>query len=73
MWASRCRRASSFLWLLDQLDEPKREIIVLYYLEQLTLREIAEALGCPLQTVYSRLGAATKQLEEARTLMRETG
>jgi RNA polymerase sigma-70 factor (ECF subfamily) len=61
------------LWLLDQLDEQKREVIVLYFLEQLTLREISEALGCPLQTVYSRLGAATKQLEEARTRMRETG
>lgn len=59
------------LHLLDRLDDQKREVVVLYHLEQLTLREISEALGCPLQTVYSRLGAATKQLEAARTQLQE--
>jgi RNA polymerase sigma-70 factor (ECF subfamily) len=43
---------------LDRLDDEKREAFVLYEIEELPLREVAEALGCPLQTAYSRLQAA---------------
>jgi RNA polymerase sigma-70 factor (ECF subfamily) len=43
---------------LERLDEEKRQAFVLYEVEELTLREVAEALGCPLQTAYSRLQAA---------------
>jgi RNA polymerase sigma-70 factor (ECF subfamily) len=43
---------------LDRLDEDKRTVFVLYELEDLTMTEIASALGCPLQTAYSRLRAA---------------
>jgi RNA polymerase sigma-70 factor (ECF subfamily) len=43
---------------LDRLDEEKRQAFVLYEIEELPLREVAEALGCPLQTAYSRLQAA---------------
>lgn len=50
--------------ILDGLDEDKRAVFVLHELEELTLKEIAEMLGCPLQTVYSRLAAARKHFRE---------
>jgi RNA polymerase sigma-70 factor (ECF subfamily) len=49
-------------WLLDQalerLDADKREIFVLFELEELPMKEVAQLVGCPLQTAYSRLYAA---------------
>lgn len=50
--------------LLDSLDADKREVFVLYELEELPMREVAEACGCPLQTAYSRLHAARRVLLE---------
>lgn len=50
---------------LDRLDEHKREVFVLYELEELTMREIAQVLDCPLQTAYSRLRAARATVREA--------
>ena len=44
--------------LLDRLDEDKRAVFVLYELEELPMKEVAEVVGCPLQTAYSRLHAA---------------
>jgi len=43
---------------LDELDDDKRAVFVLYELEQMPMPEVAEALGCPVQTAYSRLHAA---------------
>lgn len=45
---------------LATIDEDKRAIYVLYEIEQLEMSEVAEAVGCPLQTAYSRLYAARK-------------
>jgi RNA polymerase sigma-70 factor (ECF subfamily) len=45
---------------LGRLDEDKRAVFVLYELEELGMREVAEAVGCPIQTAYSRLHAARK-------------
>jgi len=53
------------LALLDRLDEDKRAVIVLYELEELTMKEVAEIVGCPLQTAYSRLHAGRKILSDA--------
>lgn len=50
--------------LLDTLDEDKREVFVLYELEELPMKEVAEICGCPLQTAYSRLRAARRTLLE---------
>jgi len=50
--------------LLDCLDAEKRDVFVLYELEELPMREVAEACGCPLQTAYSRLHAARRMLLE---------
>lgn len=51
--------------LLDELDEPKREVFVLADLEQMSAPEIAAVLEIPLNTVYSRLRAARQRFEEA--------
>jgi RNA polymerase sigma-70 factor (ECF subfamily) len=49
--------------ILDTLDDDKRAVFVLYEIEELTMAEVAEAIGCPLQTAYSRLHAARKLVE----------
>lgn len=48
---------------LDELDDDKRAVFVLYELEQLSMAEIAEATRCPVQTAYSRLHAARRLVE----------
>ena len=60
------RRALALLdEALDQLDDDKRAVFVLFELEQMPMVEVAEAAGCPLQTAYSRLHAARKIVEAA--------
>lgn len=51
--------------LLDELDEPKREVFALVELEELSVPEAAEALEIPLNTAYSRLRAARQGFEAA--------
>ena len=48
---------------LDGLDEEKRAVFVLYQLENVPMKEVALAVGCPLQTAYSRLAAAREKVE----------
>jgi RNA polymerase sigma-70 factor (ECF subfamily) len=43
---------------LSALDDDKREVFVLARIEQMSAPEIAEVVGIPLNTVYSRLRAA---------------
>jgi RNA polymerase sigma-70 factor (ECF subfamily) len=50
--------------LLEHLDDEKREVFVLYELEELSMKEVATVCDCPLQTAYSRLRAARKILLE---------
>ena len=46
--------------LQEALDDDKRAVFVLYEIEELTMTEVSEALGVPVQTAYSRLHAARK-------------
>ena len=48
------------LSILDALDEDKRAVLVAHSIEEMTVREIAEALDLPQKTVYSRLYAARR-------------
>lgn len=50
---------------LATLADDKRDVLVLYEIEELPMREVAEALGVPMQTAYSRLYAARKELAAA--------
>jgi RNA polymerase sigma-70 factor (ECF subfamily) len=51
--------------LLEELDEPKREVFSMVELDELTVPEIAEILEIPLNTAYSRVRAARQAFEEA--------
>lgn len=51
--------------LLATLDPDKRAVFVMFELEQLTCAEIAEVVGVPVGTVWSRLHLARKQFAEA--------
>lgn len=53
------------LELLGELDDDKRDVLVLYEIEGLTMREVADVVGCPLQTAYSRLHAGRELLRVA--------
>lgn len=50
--------------MLDMLPGGQREVIVLRYVHELKIREIADILGEPLRTVQSRLRTALKTLEK---------
>ncbi|MDQ3036613.1 MAG: sigma-70 family RNA polymerase sigma factor [Myxococcota bacterium] len=49
--------------ILMKIDEPKREVLALIELEELSAPEVAELLAIPLNTVYSRLRLARAELE----------
>jgi RNA polymerase sigma-70 factor (ECF subfamily) len=51
--------------LLDTMDDEKREAFVLVELEEMSMPEVADALGINVNTAYTRLRAARKQFEEA--------
>jgi RNA polymerase sigma-70 factor (ECF subfamily) len=48
---------------LSKLSARKREVLVLFELQGLTGPEIAQAVGCPLKTVWTRLHHARKAFE----------
>jgi RNA polymerase sigma-70 factor, ECF subfamily len=59
--------------VLEELSEERRQVFVLYEIEQLSMREIAEALDCPLQTVYSRHQSARAIVQRRLAAHREGG
>lgn len=50
---------------LATLDDDKREVFVLAQIEQMSAPEVAELLGIPVNTVYSRLRAARQAFSGA--------
>ena len=51
--------------ILDQLDDDKRSVFVLYELEERPMAEVAQIVGCPVQTAYTRLRTAREEVAEA--------
>jgi RNA polymerase sigma-70 factor (ECF subfamily) len=49
---------------LDALDARHREVLVLYFLEDMPLADIAAVIGCPVGTVKSRVFYARQALKE---------
>jgi len=64
----RTRALAMAIEILDDLDDDKRAVFVLDEMEQMPMSEVAEAVGCPMQTAYSRLYAARREI--ARVLKR---
>jgi RNA polymerase sigma-70 factor (ECF subfamily) len=63
--ALQAENARKLQRLLDTLDDDKREVLVLAELEELSIPEIAEALGINVNTAYSRLRLARERFELA--------
>jgi RNA polymerase sigma factor (sigma-70 family) len=56
--------ANAVMSALEQLEEPFRAPVILFYLEDHSYREIAEILGVPIGTVMSRLARGKTMLRE---------
>jgi len=56
---------------LDALSWKKRSVVVMYELEGWSCEQIAEALGIPASTVYTRLHHARRELAHALSDLRE--
>ncbi|MEM9191606.1 MAG: sigma-70 family RNA polymerase sigma factor [Myxococcota bacterium] len=64
--ATRQREARALLdELLQTLDPPKREVFVLYEIEELPMKEVAASLRITSATGYARLAAARRRLKQA--------
>jgi RNA polymerase sigma-70 factor (ECF subfamily) len=50
---------------LETIEVGRRAVLVLHEIEEMTAPEIAETMGIPLNTVYSRLRVARAELEAA--------
>lgn len=59
------RRLDALTAAIAQLDPDRREVFVLADLEGLSAPEISDALGCKLNTVYSRLRRARADINLA--------
>ena len=57
--------------LLEKLPESERTVVTLYYLGEMTVKEISRFLGVSINTIKSRLRRARKRLQE-EALIRET-
>lgn len=62
---ARRQAARAVLEILDEMDAEKREVFALMELEQMSAPAVAELLGVPLNTVYSRLRLARARFEQA--------
>lgn len=63
--AARAEALRTLALVLEELDQDKRDVLVLAELEQQSAPEIAAALGLNVNTVYSRLRAARRAFEAA--------
>ena len=59
--------------LLEKLPEQERTVVTLYYLNEMTTKEIGEFLSVPVKTVHSRLHRARKRLQGEAFPMTQEG
>ena len=57
------RRLDALAVAIERLEPSRREVFILADIEELSAPEIADALGCKLNTVYSRLRRARADIE----------
>ncbi|MCA9531032.1 MAG: sigma-70 family RNA polymerase sigma factor [Myxococcales bacterium] len=62
--ADRRLLAAEIQRALDALPEEHRTMIVLADIEELSYREVADVVGCPIGTVMSRLHRARRSMQE---------
>ena len=56
---------SSVLGSVSELPAELREVVALYYLEEMSVRQVSEVVGVPAGTVKSRLSRARAELRKA--------
>ena len=56
---------------LDKLSAKRREVLVLFALQEMTGKEISDLLSIPEATVWTRLFAARQELQEEFQPIRE--
>ena len=66
------RRQHLVKTLLEKLPESERTVVTLYYLGEMTTKEIGKFLGVSMNTIKSRLRRGRKRLQEEEILVRET-
>lgn len=59
--------------LLSGLSEEQRICVLMYYMEQMSTTEIANEIGCSVNTVKSRLGYARKHIQKQEPLLKKRG
>ena len=57
--------------LLEKLPESERTVITLYYLGEMTAKEISKFLGVSVNTIKSRLRRARNRLKQEESMIRE--
>lgn len=57
-------RAAQLKAALAELPEKQLQVFVLYEIEELSMLEVARAVGCPRFTAYTRLAAARRALRK---------
>ena len=55
--------------LLDKLPESEQHVVTLYYLEEMSTKEIGELMGVSVNTITSRLQRARKRLQTDKDLL----
>ena len=55
--------------LLEKLPENERAVVTLFYLDEMSTKEIGKYLGVPVNTIASRLHRARKRLQTDQELL----
>jgi RNA polymerase sigma-70 factor (ECF subfamily) len=63
-WLIRLEQGEEFMSLLNELPVPQRSVLLLHFVEDFSLEQIAEITGTPLGTVKSRLHYAKRALRK---------
>jgi RNA polymerase sigma-70 factor (ECF subfamily) len=63
-WLIRCEQEAGFMKLLNQLPPAQRTVLLLHFVEDFSLAEIADITGAQPGTVKSRLYYAKKSLRQ---------
>lgn len=56
--------AAAIHWALDALEAPHRAVLILHFLEDMPLADIAGVIACPVGTVKSRVFYAKQALKD---------
>lgn len=57
--------------VLNELSEEEKQIVIMYFYNEMTLKEISEALGIPMSTVSSKFQTAKKKIKRSITKLND--